>query len=126
MEYIPIYLILNKINYSLIFLIILINFLIGYDLDGLLSGQNASSEIFLDKIGLNKFGSFYSFNFNIHKDLEYISTRCIGCKNCIEVCPVNVFSFNDEDYLVSLKNKSACIKCSSCINNCPEDALYFQ
>jgi len=125
-EYFFLSIYINHLSYWWILGILFINFLLGYDLDGLLSGRIASSEAFLDKIGINRFGAFYTFNDNIYKDLKFVSKRCIGCKNCMEVCPADVLDFNQEDYLIEIKNKKDCIKCGACINNCPADALYFQ
>jgi NAD-dependent dihydropyrimidine dehydrogenase PreA subunit len=44
--------------------------------------------------------------------------KCIGCKVCIEVCPRNLYVFNDKDNKVDLKNLEKCINCNACVNRC--------
>jgi len=43
---------------------------------------------------------------------------CIGCMNCIEVCPRNVYIFNEHDKKVDLKFPEKCINCNACVNRC--------
>ncbi|MHA1335472.1 MAG: HgcAB-like fusion protein [Promethearchaeota archaeon] len=44
--------------------------------------------------------------------------KCIGCKMCIEVCPRNLYSFNEIDKKVNLKNSEECINCNACVKRC--------
>lgn len=47
-------------------------------------------------------------------------TKCVNCKKCEKVCPMNVEMTNN-----SLKriNGTECILCMKCIDECPKDAL---
>ncbi|MBP6941415.1 MAG: 4Fe-4S binding protein [Syntrophorhabdaceae bacterium] len=54
----------------------------------------------------------------------YISQeKCTGCKECIYICPYDVFT--DEDGIVSIPRPEDCIECASCVDNCPEHAIYM-
>ncbi len=50
--------------------------------------------------------------------------ECVDCGACISICPVNVFSFDDEWELQVDKEK--CIQCGTCIQMCPHDALTLE
>lgn len=62
-----------------------------------------------------------------HKYLKNVSTlkmsldKCTGCRMCIEVCPHNVFRF--ENGKSAIVNKDSCIECGACVKNCPFSAL---
>lgn len=47
--------------------------------------------------------------------------KCIGCGTCIEMCPVNAISFNEDGKAVI--NKDICIKCGTCEAVCPVNAI---
>ena len=47
--------------------------------------------------------------------------RCVGCGECIDVCPVNVYELQDGKS-VSI-NEQECVGCDSCAEVCPEDAI---
>ncbi|MDX2444931.1 MAG: mercury methylation ferredoxin HgcB [Bacteroidales bacterium] len=53
--------------------------------------------------------------------LEYDSSKCIGCKMCIEVCPHNVFRMMSKKAVVV--NKDKCMECGACEINCITHAL---
>ncbi len=53
--------------------------------------------------------------------LEYDSSKCIGCKMCIEVCPHNVFKMADKR--VEIIDKDKCMECGACEINCITNAL---
>ncbi|MFX1278773.1 MAG: HgcAB-like fusion protein [Promethearchaeota archaeon] len=59
------------------------------------------------KIKLQPYG-----NIKIDRD------RCIGCKVCIEVCPRNLYKFNEDDKKVDLYNPENCINCNACVKRC--------
>ncbi len=44
--------------------------------------------------------------------------KCIGCKVCIEVCPRNLYKFNENDKKVDLLNSENCINCNACVKRC--------
>jgi NAD-dependent dihydropyrimidine dehydrogenase PreA subunit len=47
--------------------------------------------------------------------------KCIGCEECIDVCPVEVFEMVDEK--ASPVNAEECLGCDSCIEVCEQDAV---
>ena len=47
--------------------------------------------------------------------------KCIGCGTCVQLCPVEAISFNDEGKAVIDQNK--CIKCGTCEVSCPLNAI---
>jgi len=47
--------------------------------------------------------------------------ECIDCGACISICPQNVFSFDEEWYVVL--DQDSCILCGKCVSACPQNAL---
>ena len=61
----------------------------------------------------------------IHKKFKQVSIdtqKCIQCKKCISVCPVNMFDFTDGKVKM-VKNQQQCILCAECYHYCPADAI---
>lgn len=54
----------------------------------------------------------------LHYDIE----ECTGCGRCLEVCPRNVFTI--EDNKARIADRDACIECGACEKNCEFDALH--
>ena len=56
-------------------------------------------------------------SFNVTVDEE----KCVGCEECVDVCPVEVFEMVDE------KSKPVdvdeCLGCESCVEVCEEEAI---
>lgn len=52
------------------------------------------------------------------------ANKCDGCKNCIEVCPFNVFEIKDKKVIV--KRPENCKGCMACISACPNNAIKFE
>ncbi|MCX5805451.1 MAG: ferredoxin family protein [Proteobacteria bacterium] len=49
---------------------------------------------------------------------------CSSCGECIDTCPYEVFSLNDNgDPMV--RTPEDCIECTSCIDQCPKKAIYM-
>ncbi len=46
--------------------------------------------------------------------------KCISCKKCIKICPMNVDMLDDSR---KRKNGTECILCGKCIKECPKGAL---
>ena len=53
--------------------------------------------------------------------VHFDKTKCIGCKKCIKVCPMNVEVNNDSR---KRKNATECILCYECVKACPTKALH--
>ncbi|MFX0069613.1 MAG: ATP-binding protein [Candidatus Hermodarchaeota archaeon] len=44
---------------------------------------------------------------------------CIGCGNCIEICPVEAITLNE----IANVDRNLCLGCGLCYGNCPEEAI---
>lgn len=44
--------------------------------------------------------------------------KCTGCRNCVEVCPMDVFYFNEEAHKSVLAYPENCQSCGQCYLNC--------
>ncbi|OQY60329.1 MAG: ferredoxin [Desulfobacteraceae bacterium 4572_88] len=47
--------------------------------------------------------------------------KCVGCEECVDICPVDVFEMKDGKSFVA--NGEDCEECESCIEVCEEDAI---
>jgi len=47
--------------------------------------------------------------------------RCIGCGECVEVCPVDVFELQEEK--AAPVNAEECLGCDSCVEVCEQEAI---
>jgi NAD-dependent dihydropyrimidine dehydrogenase PreA subunit len=47
--------------------------------------------------------------------------KCIGCEQCLAVCPHEVFAV--ENGKASIVDLDACMECGACAKNCPVNAL---
>ena len=56
------------------------------------------------------------------------SELCIGCKRCIEHCPVEMANIIYQDEAGNTKIKvgeTKCVACGRCIGVCPQKARYY-
>lgn len=47
---------------------------------------------------------------------------CIGCGNCVTVCPHRIFALAGGK--ASITDRDACMECGACATNCPTAAIY--
>lgn len=47
--------------------------------------------------------------------------KCIGCGQCVNVCPHAVFSM--EQKRARIIDRQACMECGGCAKNCPAEAI---
>lgn len=52
----------------------------------------------------------------------FYSDNCVGCGECVEVCPVDAIHMEDDK---SVLNSDKCIGCASCVGACPNKALFI-
>jgi pyruvate formate lyase activating enzyme len=52
----------------------------------------------------------------------YHQERCIGCEECIQICPQKVMTPTPQGVIADL---SKCEWCRTCADNCPSDAVEF-
>jgi len=46
--------------------------------------------------------------------------KCIGCRVCIDICPVKAISIKNGKAII---NQNKCIKCGKCLGVCPQKAI---
>ncbi|MBN2560246.1 MAG: 4Fe-4S binding protein [Phycisphaerae bacterium] len=46
--------------------------------------------------------------------------KCTGCGACVDVCPVEAITLNDEKAAVDQEN---CTDCAVCVAECPTEAI---
>ena len=52
---------------------------------------------------------------------EVDTKKCIGCEECVEICPVDVYEIQDEKAVPV--NWEECTGCESCIEICESGAI---
>lgn len=56
--------------------------------------------------------------------MVFDQTKCIGCENCLNVCPTNFLEMNEQNKIECSTDKSKdCISCGQCILHCPVGAI---
>ncbi len=54
------------------------------------------------------------------------SDACIGCGECLETCPNNVFVLNADENVVEVANPNNCVVlCDKCAGFCSKEAITF-
>jgi len=65
------------------------------------------------------------------KDFRYIDNTailklnketCIGCGNCVTVCPHRIFELHENK--AEIVDYNGCMECGACARNCPTEAIY--
>ena len=63
------------------------------------------------------------------KPMSYfiVNDKCNGCLSCVENCPANALSWQDDDkQRTILHNMARCVRCANCWRICPQEAIEFQ
>jgi NAD-dependent dihydropyrimidine dehydrogenase PreA subunit len=47
--------------------------------------------------------------------------KCVGCGECVEICPVEVYELQNEKSVVVKEEE--CLGCESCIEVCEHEAI---
>ncbi len=55
--------------------------------------------------------------------IEIREQACRGCRMCVDVCPTQVFDFDEAASVATLREVQDCIACLSCAYLCPSGAL---
>jgi len=53
-----------------------------------------------------------------------IEEKCVGCEECVDNCPVDVFEMQKEKSVVA--NAEECLGCETCVEVCEEDAISIE
>ncbi len=56
-------------------------------------------------------------------EMEIREDACRGCQMCVDICPTDVFDFDQNNFKAQLSKKDDCIACLSCTYLCPSDAI---
>ena len=55
--------------------------------------------------------------------IRYDLDKCIGCRVCLDVCPMDVFRYNSEHKKSVIAYPEYCISCGQCYIYCPGRSL---
>lgn len=58
-------------------------------------------------------------NYQFRGGININHAKCSGCKQCYEVCPTDVFAFDDNSKLLTMAYPEECWFCAACIYECP-------
>ncbi|MFX1314730.1 MAG: HgcAB-like fusion protein [Promethearchaeota archaeon] len=61
---------------------------------------------------------FGEYKLQSYGEINIEREKCVGCKICIEVCPREVYYFDEKEGKASLKSPDKCINCHACVNRC--------
>lgn len=50
--------------------------------------------------------------------------KCVGCGECADVCPGDVFEIENEKAVVA--NPEECLECESCVETCEQQAITLE
>ncbi|MBP1910215.1 indolepyruvate ferredoxin oxidoreductase subunit alpha [Methanolobus bombayensis] len=48
---------------------------------------------------------------------------CTGCEQCVDSCPVEAISMNDD---VAVVDPNECVDCGDCVDVCPVEAITLE
>lgn len=57
---------------------------------------------------------------SIKKQKMYTKKKCIGCRTCVEICPVNALSLTPQGIVTDYE---VCTLCGKCVEECPTKAM---
>ncbi len=50
--------------------------------------------------------------------------ECVGCGTCVDECPSEAISMNDDD--IAVINADECTDCGACVDACPTEAITME
>jgi NAD-dependent dihydropyrimidine dehydrogenase PreA subunit len=103
-------------------------FVYGSELGGLTATMPSDLDPFLAKLGIGAVGNVAFAGtvrtelLNGLRELTYDRAKCVGCCNCMEVCPQGCWTSDAENHAV-LAKKEKCTACRACIVQCEGEAI---
>ena len=78
-------------------------------------------DIFCERI--KRYGSLYTTckRRDAMYKIEVDEEKCIGCEECVNICPVDVYEMKNEKSVPV--NAEECIGCESCVEVCEQEAI---
>ncbi|MGD0803793.1 MAG: ferredoxin family protein [Candidatus Bathyarchaeia archaeon] len=52
--------------------------------------------------------------------------KCIGCSRCYEVCPLDVYTWDEQTRRPIVTYEEECQMCFICQEECPADAIHIR
>jgi len=49
--------------------------------------------------------------------------KCTGCGSCVDECPSNAISMNEDKAVI---DEEACVDCAACVDACPVEAISME
>ena len=47
--------------------------------------------------------------------------ECVGCGTCVDECPEEAISMNDDE--IAVVDADKCTECGTCVDACPSEAI---
>jgi NAD-dependent dihydropyrimidine dehydrogenase PreA subunit len=101
----------------------------GTELGGLAPNMKSEFDAFLGRLGVRAIGNtpfagdVRTELLNGYRELSYDREKCLGCRNCFEVCPISVWEFDRDEKKAVPAHIEACTACRACIVQCPSGAI---
>ena len=97
----------------------------------LLEDFNGLTPIYKSELGEKKWNKgedkmkflFSEFKLQPYGEIKLEREKCIGCKVRIEVCPRDLYKFNESENKAVIHNPENCINCNACVNRCLGNCL---
>lgn len=87
--------------------------------DSLHDGSGIRTVVYFKGCGMRCRWCHNPENLSLEPDILYIPSKCIGCGECIAICPEHhKLEGNEKVFL-----REGCLKCGKCVDACPTGAL---
>jgi ferredoxin len=54
---------------------------------------------------------------------KVIKDECTGCEECVETCPEDAISMEDD---IAVIDPAKCSECNDCVDECPAEAIVVE